>query len=740
MNYKAEDSFLLPSSDRASEILMGLVETIVYHHSDTGYCVLRLKAERRKELITVVGKIGSVSCGETLKAEGSWVNDKSFGRQFKASVLITYIPTSKEGLEKYLGSGLIKGIGPSYAKKLVKAFGLEVLDVIEKNPMILRMIPGIGAQRAALIIEGWQDQKMIRNLMIFLYEHEISTSRAVRIYKIYGAQALEKITQDPYCLGRDIRGIGFKSADRMAQKMGVSADSPSRLLAAMSYILQTAGLEGHCALPEKKLLEKTQILLDVPEILIQQILNQISIYHDIKRDKIGHEDYIFLKDYHRAELNSARFLKKLIKGKPPWTNINIKEILKILETEMTIILAPSQIQALTKLLTSKVAVITGGPGVGKTTLMKSLLLVLQKQDLKIILCAPTGRAARRLSDTTSYHAKTIHRLLETYSTVQEFKRNANFLLDGDVFIIDEASMIDMDLMASLLKAIPETAAVFFIGDVDQLPSVGPGDVLNSLIQSNCVTVVTLTEVFRQSAQSQIIVNAHRINQGLMFQTDPCVDNPNALKDFYFIAAKNNEDCQKKIIELVQNRIPQKFSLDPFHDIQVLTPMNRGDLGTKILNTQLQQVLNPDHAESINHFDFSYRCGDKVMQTSNNYDKDVYNGDIGKIKTIDLEAQTLQVLFEEKQIEYAFNELDELTLAYAITVHKSQGSEYPAIVLPFMMSHYPMLKKNLLYTALTRGKSLAIVVGEEKAIHSAISDKHLTTRYTKFKQWLMIDDL
>lgn len=701
---------------------------MTYHQADTGYCVLRLKVSGHRDLLTLVGYANAVSAGEFIQASGQWIQDKNYGLQFKASTLQTCAPTTLEGIEKYLGSGLIKGIGPVYAKKLVKAFGDTVFEVIEQTPEVLKTVAGVGPHRARLITKGWSDQKAIREIMVFLYQNGISTARAVRIYKTYGGEAIAIISQDPYCLARDIRGIGFKSADQIAQKMGIAPDSPLRARAGLSHVLLEATEQGHCGLPEEALISQTIQALEIPRPVIESALEEDLKRGDIVRDQLEGETCIFLKGYYQAEANCARLLHHLKEGTLPWKpeDIDQKGINKL-----GIALALSQEDALRQALSSKVTIITGGPGVGKTTLIRSLLTLLDSQSLTILLAAPTGRAAQRIAETTGREAKTLHRLLETDPQAGGFKRGTDNPLICDLLIVDEVSMIDVPLMNALLKAIPSKAALVLVGDVDQLPSVGPGDVLRDLLTSKVFTTLHLTEVFRQAASSQIIASAHLINQGYMPNLAPVQD-----ADFYFIEAKDPEDCQNKILQVVKSRIPQKFGFDPVYDIQVLCPMNRGGVGARSLNILLQQALNPALDLKIERFGFTYAIGDKVMQIANNYDKDVYNGDIGQIIGLDPEAQELTILFDQKEVVYDFGELDEVVLAYATTIHKAQGSEYSVVVMPLMMQHFTMLKRNLLYTGLTRGKKLVVIIGEKKALAIAVKDRQTQRRYTKLKDWIL----
>ncbi|AIL13854.1 recombinase RecD (plasmid) [Candidatus Paracaedimonas acanthamoebae] len=722
---------MISSSD--SELLSGLVERVTYHNTENGYCVLRVKAEKHKEIITVVGHASMISAGEFIQVSGIWINDKNYGPQFKANHFTTMAPTTEEGIEKYLGSGMIKGIGPVYAKKLVKAFGEDVFNVIESSPERLRTIEGIGQHRMSMITRAWSDQKVIRDIMVFLYQHGISTARAVRIYKTFGADAIGVIQKDPYCLAREIRGIGFKSADQIAQKVGIAKDSPLRALAGISYILLKATDEGHCGLPVKTLISSTAQTLEIEEEIIKTALKIELTGGELIGDTLNEEPYVFLKGLYLAETLIAKSLKRLSSGRPPWRDIEVVKAIPWVEEQLSIKLAESQKEALKLILTSKVSIVTGGPGVGKTTLIKSVLTILSAKHMEILLTAPTGRAAKRMSETTGLQAKTIHRLLEYDPEKHDFKRNADNPLECQLLIVDETSMLDVPLMNSLLKALPLNAALILVGDIDQLPSVGPGSVLESIIESKAFPVARLTEIFRQAAQSQIISNAHRINQGLM----PLFPSKVEVADFYFIESESPEDCKDKILELVKDRVPRAFKVDALTEIQVLCPMNRGGVGARSLNIELQKVLSPLTPNRVERFGSIYSVGDKVMQITNNYDKDVYNGDIGYIKEVRQEEQELLINFEERLVTYDFGELDEVVLAYAISIHKSQGSEYPVIIIPLMMQHYPMLKRNLLYTGITRGKKLVILVGQKKSLAMAVKDKNTKKRYTKLKEWLVI---
>jgi len=716
---------------KEAEFLSGIVERVTHHNPENGYCVLRIKARGHRDLVTVVGYSSSISAGEYIQASGTWVNNKVHGPQFKAQFLKASAPTTEEGIEKYLGSGLIKGIGPVYAKKLVQTFKGAVFEIIEETPEVLETIEGIGPHRASLIVKGWVDQKAVREIMLFLHQYGVSTSKAVRIYKTFGANAVKVIRENPYRLAREVRGIGFLSADKIAQKVGIEKDSLVRAQAGLNHVLLESMDEGHCALPQKDLLARAEALLEIPQEVLQAALAEELQAGDLVQDAIDNESCIFLKGLYHSEYAVARSLKNLNQGDLPWGAIDVEKALPWVEKKLSLTLSPSQQEAVRQALFSKLVIITGGPGVGKTTLVKSLLTILSAKGIKIALCAPTGRAAKRLSECTGKEAKTIHRLLEVDPKSGGFSRGQERPLQCHLLIADELSMVDVPLMNALLKAIPQNSALFLIGDVDQLPSVGPGNVLRDLIKSKALCVIRLSEVFRQAASSRIIMNAHRINKGLM----PKIPEGKEESDFYFIEAQDPEDASCKILEIVQHRIPQRFGLDPLKDIQVLCPMNRGSVGARAMNTELQKALNPTPSVKVEKFGWTFGVGDKVMQTVNNYEKEVYNGDIGFMTHIDPELKEVTITFEGKEVLYDFDELDEITLAYVTTIHKAQGSEYPVVVIPLMTQHYPMLQRNLLYTGVTRGKSLVIIVGQKKALGIAIKAKGKDQRWSKLHEWL-----
>jgi exodeoxyribonuclease V alpha subunit len=717
------------SSD--SEVLAGLVERVTFHNAENGFCVLRLKARGHRELVTVVGHAAAISAGEWVTASGEWVNDRTHGQQFRARFLKTSQPTSVEGIERYLGSGMIRGIGPVYARKLVRAFGDKVFDVIEAEPNRLREIDGIGPVRAGRITAAWAEQKVVREIMVFLHSHGVGTARAVRIFKTYGADAVQVMSENPYRLARDIRGIGFKTADTIAMKLGIEKTAMIRVRAGISYALTEAMDEGHCGLPRHELVPLAETLLEVPADQIRTALDLELSDGAVVADRVGETDCVFLAGLYRAEAGIAELLGALLRGSRPWHSIDADKAIPWVEQRTKLTLAGSQKAAVRMALGSKVMVITGGPGVGKTTIVNSILRILTAKSVRIALCAPTGRAAKRMSDATGMEAKTIHRLLEVDPRSGGFKRDADNPLDCDLLVIDETSMVDVLLMHALLKALPGSAALLVVGDVDQLPSVGPGQVLADMIESGAIPVVRLTEVFRQAAQSQIIINAHRINEGAI----PDLRRPEGESDFYFVPANDPETAVPRILELVRSRIPQRFGLDPIRDIQVLCPMNRGGVGARSLNIELQAALNPAGERKVERFGWTFAPRDKVMQIENDYDKEVYNGDIGYIDDVDPDAGELSVSFNGRNVTYGFGELDTLVPAYATTIHKSQGSEYPAVVIPVMTQHYTMLQRNLLYTGVTRGKRLVVLVGQRKAVAIAVKSVSGRRRWSKLREWL-----
>jgi len=675
--------------DQDREPLSGLVERVTFHSPDTGFCVLRVKVRGHRELVSVLGSAASVQPGEFIQCSGRWDNNRDHGMQFKTTFLKVLPPSSIAGIEKYLGSGMIRGIGPHFAKKLVKAFGEDVFDVIENEPDRLLELDGIGPKRVDRITSGWADQKAIREIMVFLQSHGVGTSRAVRIYKTYGADAIPLVSENPYRLARDIRGIGFKTADQIAEKMGIEKTAMIRARAGISYTLTEAVSEGHCGLPEEELLPAAEKLLEIPTEILRDALHQELQDEIVVADTIDDRRCIFLGHLWNAEKIIAKRLTALALGKPSWPNIDTVKAIPWIEQKLGVTLAPSQREAVAKAVSSKVMVITGGPGVGKTTLVNAILRILVAKGVKVALAAPTGRAAKRLSESTGMEAKTIHRLLEVDPKHGGFKRGIEEPLDCDLLVIDETSMVDVSLMASLVKAL--------------------------------------------SDRTSLITNAHKVNAGRMPDLDTRKDGET---DFFFVEARDPEDAVAKIIEIVKNRLPNRFSFDPIQDVQVLCPMNRGGIGARSLNVDLQKALNPPTDEIfVERFGYTYRVGDKVMQTDNDYDKEVFNGDVGYVRSIDSAAQQMIIEFDGRPVEYQFGELDEIALAYAVSIHKSQGSEYPAVVIPMMMQHYMMLRRNLLYTGITRGRKMVVLVGQKQAIGMAVKGRVEGQRWSKLSEWL-----
>ncbi|MBK1734591.1 ATP-dependent RecD-like DNA helicase [Halorhodospira abdelmalekii] len=713
------------------EVLAGLIERVTFHNADSGFCVLQVKARGQRDLVTIVGHAGLIGAGEWVTASGMWTNDRNYGLQFRANFLKSSAPSSTEGIRRYLASGMIRGIGPIYGGKLVAAFGDQVFDVIEQEPERLRQIEGIGPVRAQRIKEAWAEQKVVREIMVFLHSHGVGTARAVRIYKTYGSGAVAVMVENPYRLARDIRGIGFLTADRIAAKLGIDPQAPIRVRAGVAHALAEAMDGGHCGLPRDELLRTAQELLEVPPPLIEQAVEAELDSGAIVADALDGRDCLFLAGLYQAEQGIAERLRALLTAPLPWPAIDSARALAWVEKQTGMELAKGQRQAVATALRSKVCVITGGPGVGKTTVLNSLLRILSAKRVELQLCAPTGRAAKRMSETTGLPAQTIHRLLETDSQSGGFKRNADHPIEADLVVVDETSMVDVRLMYALVKALPEHAALILVGDVDQLPSVGPGQVLADLIDAATLPVVRLTEVFRQAARSAIVTAAHRINAGQLPELEP----PAEVSDFYFVPGDDPETVVERLLEIVGRRIPRRFGFDPVRDIQVLCPMNRGGLGARALNVELQAALNPQGYPKVERYGSVFAPGDKVMQTENDYDREVYNGDLGLIRIVDPEAAEVSVDFEGRTHIYSFSELDALVPAYAVTIHKAQGSEYPVVVMPITTQHYPMLQRNLIYTGVTRARALLILVGQRKALAIAVKGRGQRRRWSRLRKLL-----
>jgi exodeoxyribonuclease V alpha subunit len=703
--------------------LSGLIERVTFHSEETGFAVLRVKVQGRRDLVTVIGSLPAVSAGEWLTAEGRWVRDKDHGLQLKADFLKCSEPTSREGIEKYLGSGLIKGIGPVYAKKLVARFGEKVFDIIENTSARLEEIDGIGPGRRRKIREAWAEQRVVRDIMVFLHAHGVGTSRATRIYKTYGETAIETVRSNPYLLAQDIPGIGFATADQVARKLGIPADSLIRARAGLRHALLEGMNAGHCALPREELLEQTARNLQIDAALAADALARLLVDREVVEDRVTGEPLIFLPALQAAEVGITERIHALAAQPPSYPVIDIDKAITWCEQKTGTRLATSQRTAIVQALASRVLVITGGPGVGKTTLVNSLLAILRAKKVACQLCAPTGRAARRLGETTGLEARTIHRLLEYQPS--GFARHESRPLDCDLLVVDEVSMVDVPLLHKLLRALPPRAHLLLVGDVDQLPSVGPGSALADLINSGAVPVARLTEIFRQAASSRIIVNAHRINSGQM------PEETAGESDFYFVERDSAETLSSTLVQMARDRIPAKLGCDPIRNIQILCPMNRGTLGARALNALLQNALNPlrPGETAVEKFGWEFRLRDKVIQTANNYDKDVFNGDIGQIAAMDPAEREVLVRFDGREVVYDFGELDELSLAYAITIHKSQGSEFPVVLMPLAMQHFLLLQRNLVYTGLTRGKKLVVIIGEKKALGTAVRNVRTPTRHS-----------
>ncbi len=716
--------------------LEGQIHRVKYSNDETGYSILSMHIDGYKTPVIVVGNIVSPSPGETLRITGSWIKHPRFGRQFKAEAYRIKNSVFIEGIENFLGSGLIKGIGPKMAARIVGQFGKDSLEIIEHHPEELINIDGVGQKRVNMIKEAWDEQKHIRDLMIFLQSYGIGSGPAVKIFKKYGEGSVSAVKRNPYKLASEVFGIGFRTADEIAQKLGFDKSSSIRLEAGIIFVLNQLADEGHVYYPCQKLGGKCRDILEVPPEKLQGVLETLALKGEIIIDSAfdipdeSGEDTrsVYLKRYYIAEKNITDHLMRIHSARPSFGNINIEKAIKWVQDEININLAEKQALTVKTAVQSKLMIITGGPGTGKTTVIKAIIRIFGELNAKLLLAAPTGRAANRMSEATSYPAKTIHRALEYMPAQGVFRRNQDNPLDTDVIILDEASMIDTRLMNYLLEAVPDRAIVIMVGDINQLPSVGAGNVLGDIIASGKFPCVELDEIFRQSEGSNIIINAHRINKGLM----PESDNDNKQADFYFIEQNDPERVMSIIIELVSRRIPDRFGFDPLNDIQVLSPMHKGIVGTGNLNSALQDALNPGSSKLVKGFR-SFRIQDKVMQTKNNYDKDVYNGDTGRITGIDQENQKVTILFDKREICYEYSEMDELTLAYAISVHKSQGSEYPAVILPVMTQHYILLQRNLIYTAITRGKNLVVVAGSRKALEMGIRNNRIANRYTHLSQ-------
>ena len=702
-----------------------VVERITYQNPENGYTVLKCAIKNYSDLVTVVGNMPDTHVGSVLSLEGFWKMAPKYGRQFSVEKFEETLPATVYGIEKYLGSGLVKGVGPKFAKRIVETFGKDTLDVIEESPDDLLKVPGIGKVRVERIKTSWQEQKEIKNIMLFLQGHEVSTSHATKIFKTYGSESISIVKENPYRLADDIWGIGFKTADSIAQKMGIEKGKFVRLRSGIFYTLNKLAEEGHCYAVRDQLIEKARELLEVEEPELEITLDEMIRTGDVIRDQDA--EAIYLPPYFFSESGCAKRLIRLLLCRRKMKT-DTEKILQEAISQSDITYDEIQMEAIKTALSSKVMVLTGGPGTGKTTTTMGIISAYQAAGCRIILAAPTGRAAKRMSEATGMEAKTIHRLLE-YKPPEGYQKNEENPLEGDVLILDECSMIDVMLMYNLLKAMPEQMTLILVGDIDQLPSVGAGNVLRDIIDSERVPVVRLTRIFRQAQGSKIIMNAHRINKGEAIDMRGGKD-----ADFFFASKENNQEVVETVVQYCRSNLPRYYHVDPLQDIQVLTPMQRGECGAVNLNQVLQEAMNPSKI-FLRQGGTQYRLNDKVMQIRNDYDKEVFNGDIGTITKVDMEERELTVRFDDRDVVYDVTELDELSLAYAVTIHKSQGSEYPIVVMPFTMSHFVMLQRNLLYTGVTRAKKILVLVGEKKAVYYAIRNETTTKRNTCLAQRL-----
>lgn len=699
-----------------------VVERVTYQNPENGYSVMKVKVKDYSDLVTLVGNLLEVPVGSVLLCEGEWKVDKRYGNQFVAQTWEEVMPATLYGIEKYLGSGLVKGIGPKYAQLIVSKFGLDTIEVIETDIQRLYEVPGIGKKRVEKIQESWEKQKDIKNVMLFLQGYGVSTAYAAKIYRQYGKDSIDTVKGNPYRLADDIWGIGFKTADGIANKMGYENNDPRRCKSGINYTLSELADEGHVYAEEEQLVKSAKELLQADEEPIRDAMSEMVQAEELKTDG----DAIYLPTFYYAEVGTANRLLSLLENKTANLFVkpfNIQEISKSSGIEYDEV----QIQAIKQAIDSKVMVLTGGPGTGKTTTTQGIIAALKSMGLRILLAAPTGRASKRMSEATGMEAKTIHRLLE-YNPKDGYKRNDENPLEGDALIVDECSMIDIVLMNNLMKAIPTSMRLILVGDIDQLPSVGAGNVLRDIIDSERIPVIRLTRIFRQAQSSRIVMSAHAINQGRFPDTSNGKET-----DFFFMQMEEPEMVAENIVKLVKERLPKAYR-QPVSNIQVLTPMQRGVVGASNLNVSLQSALNPSQL-ALNRGGYSFRLNDRVMQLRNNYDKEVFNGDLGYISHVNMEDRTLQVDFDGKLVEYEVSELDELTLAYATTIHKSQGSEYPIVVMPVLMTHYVMLQRNLIYTGITRAKKICVLLGTKKALSFAIRNMSVLKRNTKLKERL-----
>ncbi len=724
--------------------LSGQIEHITFTNQETGFTIAKVKVPGRYEPVTVVGTLLAPTPGEVLEMVGEWTSHPRFGDQFKVEQFTTKVPGTIHGIVKYLGSGMIKGLGPVMAERIVARFGKRTLDIIESDVGRLAEVPGVGAKRIGMIATAWEAQREIRDVMVFLQSHGVGTGFAAKIFRQYGSRSVAVVRENPYRLATDIAGVGFVMADRIAGNIGIPPTAPMRVEAGILFVLQQISEEGHTYHPRGLLVDRCREILKVEPEAIELALMAIQAERRVVIEpeaagalEAAAGDAVFLTTYHVCETTIARRLKALLEVPRGLRRLDAGRAVAWVQAHLDLRLSETQAQALQAALDHKVMVITGGPGTGKTTVVNAVLKIFERASARVLLAAPTGRAAKRLNEATGREARTIHRLLEYSPQRGGFQRTDEEPLECDLLVVDETSMVDTVLMHHLIAAVPLAAACILVGDVNQLPSVGPGNVLGDIIDSGAVPVVRLTEIFRQASRSRIVVNAHRINQGLMPEAAP--DTDDGPQDFYFIEQEDPERVLATILELARNRIPRRFGLDPVDGIQVMTPMHKGVVGAANLNRRLQEVLNPGEG-GVARGDRLFRVGDKVMQVRNNYDKDVFNGDIGRIASISNEERALTVRIDGREVSYDFGELDELAHAFAVSVHKAQGSEYPAVVFPVLTQHYILLQRNLIYTALTRARRLAVIVGTRRALAIGIKNTGTERRYTRLADRLKLISL
>jgi len=724
--------------------LSGQIEHITFTNQETGFTIAKVKVPGRYEPVTVVGTLLAPTPGEVLEMVGEWTSHPRFGDQFKVEQFTTKVPGTIHGIVKYLGSGMIKGLGPVMAERIVARFGKRTLDIIESDVGRLAEVPGVGAKRVGMVATAWAAQREIRDVMVFLQSHGVGTGFAARIFRQYGSRSVAVVRENPYRLATDIAGVGFVMADRIAGNIGIPATAPMRVEAGILFVLQQISEEGHTYHPRGLLVDRCREILNVEPEAIELALRALQAGRRVVIEpeaagapEVAAGDAVYLTTYHVCETTIARRLKALLEVPRGLRRLDAGRAVAWVQAHLELRLSESQTQALQAALDHKVMVITGGPGTGKTTIVNAVLKIFERASARVLLAAPTGRAAKRLNEATGCEARTIHRLLEYSPQRGGFQRTDEAPLECDLLVVDETSMVDTVLMHHLIAAVPLAAACILVGDVNQLPSVGPGNVLGDIIDSGAVPVVRLTEIFRQASRSRIVVNAHRINQGLMPEAAP--DTDDGPQDFYFIEQEDPERVLATILELARNRIPRRFGLDPVDGIQVMTPMHKGVVGAANLNRRLQEVLNPGEG-GVARGDRLFRVGDKVMQVRNNYDKDVFNGDIGRIASISNEERELTVRIDGREVSYDFGELDELAHAFAVSVHKAQGSEYPAVVFPVLTQHYILLQRNLIYTALTRARRLAVIVGTRRALAIGIKNTGTERRYTRLADRLKLISL